>query len=1825
MDPAIALEVGNVVQLMRDDMTTDGPFLVQYVSPEMLELTDPEGRRRIPIKDGEITPPPGVVAMRVIYTPPQPGYVALIGAKTGDTVSIELDNLDVVRGTVASVEHDMLEIKVGEKALFLDFAYRGIDPSWGIRAVRVAAGAPPPAASVAGPAAKTPVPPPPPGVPPPPPGVPPPPPSVPPPPPEAGEADDGATAPLEEDLDAFERALEDGTLVGDTRGAPPVQVTDVQQDIIRANKIRFIGQLGDVSQKVAVSEEQQRYTLPHQIQDLLDSMLSEHSTNPDPRVLRGIQQSLNRFRVLYRDHTKMGGNGIALGPDPVPTTSHPLASALTDPMFSTFWLLPTTMVTKKFYDTDGAEELGGIELQTLQAVEAQRDAEENAARDQPPYSKGRVAGGIMAMTPYLRPYASDPNAASEGITIPLPRPAEDVIVDQGANESYAVSQGALELIAGRMRRAVPTGEYSKQVPAPLGETLVQSELAGPERQVLRTGYITLGAAGVSKAEAIEGSVYDRASAMRYDLQFQNRHHAVKKQGKRRTDAALPDPGAVPYVPSAESYGTYLKRTTLSAGEMIEALYWQRPGRFGCPNLTCVRQRLVPYGAHVEQLPFDTTLVLRLRMQEVTNEIKAMDARRTAAFQRYAGIRAQAFRRYSLDQFLPQQVPRLYRLPSKTLPLQGLARVLEIDQGTVMYYEIGRQFATAPIATTLSGMAVSSIGDTSPGGSDPSSPVYDPSGFSYNPYPESPPSQPPLAGDADPDDPGPTECRVGQVAKHYTLKSEMDSDLQKALTGMLRFDPDMDPTRKEALEAVPRPPGMEDDEYSTMLRDHLVQENGLRPTEADAEADALVRGGRQVRVGDYVTVGPLNSVFQLGQAEWIGTEKETTTGDGKTVCADKLECVAGESECAGNGQPVDRAMTVRLTAAAAAIMAQSGTRDAYGQEAVQRLERLRELNREMRVRGAADLASVGRSDEEAVRSPHMPLLQAIIGQGDFATKQLDLIRFEREFTVPGPTEWVRACKDTQIPIFPTFLSELAEAFQRGEYTNAIEKICATRGRLSEMGDMWVDVHSGMPIKPIADVADPEAGAGGELPTVTAVSIAELLAADAPDVSSEEMNIVQQVTKAIVAALGVQLTPEQSEVIHSLVSSSLAARLPPRTEYEARRERAKGKGGKLPSYDFISENMAVLLSMCAFIVAVQTGDRAPRVKRVIAGCPRSLMGYPLNPDVKEDTAIRTVACVVNRIKTDNPPWRTLAKMGEPVLMKQMMKFLALMIDTPTVAGMLEMRRAAPVEDPEPELGWVSSGAWPGYLPPADPPKRGSQTAKPPKGVTYTDYLASQRTALLPGFTLQAEQIEQVSRSKPQLLTVAGAPYSNNACCAAHTLRPKDMDHLVDVAIEAERHGMTWRRCARPPAALLTRNTRPLFPAIPQDDAETTQEAIMHRYCGGDPAQSASALAECPGAGNVTAVSSRDVLATVFEAATVARPTPARAEPPDPRGFLDRAEALAQLCVTVSGRGAPQQTTMTAAVTLNDSIRVSLHAVLRRSRLSAQMREDAIGQIDLLSRISNIDAMIDIVEWVGRVWPAMIANNVTPKPPPTPRHWGLSQRHAKDIEKLWTKQVSALVPFYAAAPLIPLLRASSTAPSLAYLITRTVQLVQLHHRDKPLANEIAMLLAQNAVLLSFDFTRFLSDGAVTPKQLGPMIAAFARLANAQAISTPEALQHMRHRLLVAKEKEKDSITDYLKDMSDEQREIENLMKNSKLGKWSKGQSKELYSYTRDAYDTEMAELEQREAADVQLQDAIGRVRVGDEMSAMYEDPDVREALDMSGMANDDDYGDGDGDEDF
>ena len=125
---------------------------------------------------------------------------------------------------------------------------------------------------------------------------------------------------------------------------------------------------------------------------------------------------------------------------------------------------------------------------------------------------------------------------------------------------------------------------------------------------------------------------------------------------------------------------------------------------------------------------------------------------------------------------------------------------------------------------------------------------------------------------------------------------------------------------------------------------------------------------------------------------------------------------------------------------------------------------------------------------------------------------------------------------------------------------------------------------------------------------------------------------------------------------------------------------------------------------------------------------------------------------------------------------------------------------------------------------------------------------------------------------------------------------------------------------------------------------------------------------------------------------------------------------------------------------------------------------------------------------------------------------------------------------------------------------------------------------------------------------------------------------RVLYSKEKEKEEITEYLKEMTDEERAVENIIKNSKLERWSKGLQKGLTQYVKETYDEEREAIEKRANAGAKLglSNMVTDMNRDIYVLEMEEQDDIdaeieRDEMDLSGLAEDDDYGDRDGDEHF
>jgi len=130
----------------------------------------------------------------------------------------------------------------------------------------------------------------------------------------------------------------------------------------------------------------------------------------------------------------------------------------------------------------------------------------------------------------------------------------------------------------------------------------------------------------------------------------------------------------------------------------------------------------------------------------------------------------------------------------------------------------------------------------------------------------------------------------------------------------------------------------------------------------------------------------------------------------------------------------------------------------------------------------------------------------------------------------------------------------------------------------------------------------------------------------------------------------------------------------------------------------------------------------------------------------------------------------------------------------------------------------------------------------------------------------------------------------------------------------------------------------------------------------------------------------------------------------------------------------------------------------------------------------------------------------------------------------------------------------------------------------------------------------------------------------------QMVKEKVNRSKDNERHKITSTLRDLSKEERAIENLFKNHRLERWNKGLQKGLTQYVAKTYDEERADREKEQIMEQQLanRDMMGQALTADHEIAMVEQEEGQIVADrieedvynMNDIPDDDDMGEVDDD---
>jgi hypothetical protein len=311
---------------------------------------------------------------------------------------------------------------------------------------------------------------------------------------------------------------------------------------------------------------------------------------------------------------------------------------------------------------------------------------------------------------------------------------------------------------------------------------------------------------------------------------------------------------------------------------------------------------------------------------------------------------------------------------------------------------------------------------------------------------------------------------------------------------------------------------------------------------------------------------------------------------------------------------------------------------------------------------------------------------------------------------------------------------------------------------------------------------------------------------------------------------------------------------------------------------------------------------------------------------------------------------------------------------------------------------------------------------------------------------------------------------------------------------------------------------------------------------------------------------------------------------------------------------------------------------------------------------------------VFPNIVSNRVNYDEIKIPTHWKLSDKHKVDIKDIITGFYTPLRKFYEDAVIRPYLQKNEselqdffqlvnytnlyanmitldndeissildnkTAYQLFqfYFLYMIRHLIRLTDDRELLRTEVlppneeniittTVELEENAMseITEFDIVR--GEQRTVREKIANIIVTMLNIIKREKSLINLNAQMIKERINRSKDDERHTITSNLREMSKEERAIENLFKNHRLERWNKGLQKGLTQYVAKTYDEERDERERREILEQQIsnREIMGQALTADHEIAMVEEEEgqiVADRIDedvynMNDIPDDDDMG--------
>ena len=1210
-----------------------------------------------------------------------------------------------------------------------------------------------------------------------------------------------------------------------------------------------------------------------------------------------------------------------------------------------------------------------------------------------------------------------------------------------------------------------------------------------------------------------------------------------------------------------------------------------------------------------------------------------------------------------------------------------------------------------------------------------------------------------------------------LAKKYLEMDELDADNNKEVYFEKRYDI----TRYGLLDEMKvQRAQMDKDEFRAFLTEHLKMNVGLKDAELMREVDALLTGKRLVVDGDYAMLSLDNTstiqYFKRESNRWV--LDDTIGGENWTdvFCNLQKKCLRVNGDC--NDMDVNKALIEKQLLAeilhnfdhdvAKTQAWLQKTLSANLEFYKHRLALLLLLEQRKPLKYEMEKIRIGLTYDQQglVVSPLARVRDLILAQADFPKKQQDIKKFIARFCriggdPPHESPYWYYDAELSVPLIPTFFKSLADAFEEDKYQEVLQIIVRDRGRLSDAGDSIVDKHSGYEIKKIDYVILEEYDEMG-----FRVVSRDLLEKDEGEAevaqvmetkkyASQDAQLISNVVKTMERFLSISLASEIGFIIKN-VTDKLRTMIKKKAAYDKKKAKAKKR---IESYERIKNNALLILTLCYIVVSTQTMIPSPRAKKTFPGCKRSFKGFPFD-GVGDMGFLNYIACIIYTIKLEGEPWLGLkVKRKKGVSrdelkarnIKELVKTLAKFLNKHVLGGteVKERFRAkreflsiqgkkVDIEEEHSITGWTT------FLPPLQlihiPNIRSVSSAfmdelftsvKEGKWVQFEQLSLLKGKIILYSLAIQQSIQRVINKVSPLLKNMADEPFIENVCCNVgsqntmeyfSTQEPSIQTHNAMVVKLSVVEDGVWQ-LSRAPYLYDPRDTALVYPPISDRFTENTIYRTFIRYCrfnsgiplpdnlqmicvdnksefiSTDTFEEKMRILKQEGKhytmqqfyNLLTVVERRNIVNIDFNANIISSRTrleslldylherdvnqPLLAFYRETLDYVDIQEDEPQNIMQ------QMETYLSLAIPeLRDTIFAFIrdHSNITGSKLNKikiiletlgdwyERGEGIYISKDDETHIFSATFFKNNITNLARVYPSIILDKVDYENINIPTHWNFSVRHQSDLREIISTEFKRLRPFYDNPHLIEtlqgvrestknILRIIDVIPFFArtrdanilfggkmfnglmqFYYLSTLNAYIEHKKEAIIVKEREVQKFQKAGLREIELEQGKME--LIDEVIAALLAQF--LLNYQVHKKTLNVNNaaIREKALKSRETEKNKMTRELGLLAPAEREVVDLMKTHKLGKWSVGLTRALFEYDQEQYDKEQLEIEKDARVELQLEQMGTASTMNRNILKMdliaeqkMEERAWGEAYNISDLPDDDDFGENDGDEAF